>query len=228
MFALEPLCAACGQPVATPLSGCVCRACWDALPRIMPPRCRRCGAPRAAHGPACDQCDPRWQVISSTIALGVHDGPLREALHALKYGRRTSIARAIGHQLRDAAHDILYDADAVVPVPLHPWRAWWRGFNQATLLARTLDVTVVDALSRRRATRRQAALARDDRWANLHAVIAVTPRARRDLRGKTLVLVDDVVTTGATVTACARALREAGAREVRVATAARAVRRSSR
>ena len=116
----------------------------------------------------------------------------------------------------------------MVPVPLHPWRAWWRGFNQATLLARTLDVPVLDALSRRRATPRQAALARDDRWANLHAVIGVRTRARGDLRGKTLVLVDDVVTTGATVTACARALREAGARDVRVATAARAVRRSPR
>jgi ComF family protein len=179
------------------------------------------------HG-ACRQCDPRWQVIAASSALGEYDGPLRDILHALKYARRTSIAGAVACELREAARDVLDGADAVVPVPLHPLRSWRRGFNQARLIAGGLGLPVVDALVRRRATRRQASLTRDDRWSNLHAVIGVRARTAQRLRGATVVVVDDVVTTGATVTACARALREAGVAEVRVATAARAVRRSRR
>lgn len=153
---------------------------------------------------------------------------MRDILHALKYARRTSIAGVVARELRAASRDVLDGADAVVPVPLHPLRSWWRGFNQARLIAGGLGLPVVDALVRRRATARQASLTRDDRWSNLHAVIGAQARTAPRLRGATVVIVDDVVTTGATVTACARALREAGVAEVRVATAARAVRRSPR
>lgn len=180
------------------------------------------------HQRPCDQCDARWHAISHSIALGVHEGTLRDILHALKYERRTSISSRLAADLQLAAAPVLADADLVVPVPLHPWRAWWRGFNQARLVASGLGLPIVDALARTRQTRRQASLARDDRWQNLAAVIV--PRRRRSdrIRGKTVVIVDDIVTTGATVIACAKALKEAGATDVRVVTAARAVRRSPR
>jgi ComF family protein len=167
-------------------------------------------------------------VIAASVALGEHDGSLREILHALKYGRRTSIASTLATALREPARHVLDGAHAAVPVPLHPLRAWWRGFNQARLIAQGLGLPVVDALVRRRATLRQSALARDDRWTNLQAVIDMRRGAAARLRATTVVLVDDVVTTGATVTACARVLRAHGVAEVRVVSAARAVRRSPR
>jgi predicted amidophosphoribosyltransferase len=170
---------------------------------------------------------------------------LRDAVHALKYHGLVSVAVPIAARMRDAGRALLTGADAVVPVPLHPAREWRRGFNQAELLARRLDLPVVPALCRLRATTPQTGLDSRERARNVRGAFALAafPGARGATRwvnvlpwwrdaartaawvsGRVLVLVDDVSTTGATLEACARTLKDAGAREVRAITAARAVR----
>jgi ComF family protein len=173
-------------------------------------------------------------VFACARSAGEYDGSLRTIIHAFKYGRCRALAAPLGTLMREAGRDLLRDADAVVPVPLHPWRHFVRGFNQADDLARELKVPVWRVLRRPRhgppqavlsSGRRHANVARAFRARDLATIMAVPPSKRitRLFDGPTVVLVDDVLTTGATADACARALMHAGARTVRVLTAARAV-----
>ncbi|MGE0451239.1 MAG: ComF family protein [Vicinamibacterales bacterium] len=141
-------------------------------------------------------------------------------MHALKYDGRRSVAAGLGALMRVDGADVLADAHALVPVPLHPARLRSRGFNQAEDLAHHLGVPVVRALRRTRHTDAQANLTARDRVRNVSGAFAAT-RAAAAIRGATVVLVDDVRTTGATLDACALTLRECGVRGVRVLTAAR-------
>ena len=178
--------------------------------------------------------------------MGPYEGTLRAVVHALKYDRRRSVAAPLSALMREAGRDLLEDADAIVPVPLHPRREWSRGFNQADLLAAGLARPVRRLLSRVRATPPQVDLPAAQRHRNVREAFALNPRevarlstcstARhgvpgvagalagpRALDGLVLVVVDDVATTGATLEACARVLMEGGAAEVRALTAARVV-----
>ena len=178
--------------------------------------------------PACD-LGPLSTTLSHVRAVGPFDAVLRDVVHGLKFRSRRSLATRLGPLLRGAAGELLDDADAVVPVPLHPWRQWRRTYNQADLLAATLGRPVWHVLRRRRSTPPQTALDRHARQANVRHAFALggwmpgaEDRARRQVEGRTLVLVDDVLTTGATLEACARVLVDGGAREVRAVTVARA------
>ena len=152
----------------------------------------------------------------------MYEGTLRDVIQALKYGGRRSLARPLARLMVRAGGDLLDGADAVVPVPLHLVREYSRGFNQAAELARHLGVEVRHALRRTRPTVTQTDLPEPERYRNVRGAFAL----RRPVpRGSVLVVVDDVSTTGATLDACARVLLEAGAREVRGLTAARAAAR---
>ena len=149
---------------------------------------------------------------------------LRAVLHAFKYDGRRSLATPLGRLLREAGRDVLEGADAVVPVPLHPWKRLRRGFNQSADLARTLGVPVRPALRRSRATRTQAGLTPRQRRRNVAGAFTLAEWPWRvSVERQLLVLVDDVMTTGATLDACARVLKQAGAKEVRTLTLARAL-----
>jgi len=154
------------------------------------------------------------------MAAGAYDGPVRTLVHALKYDGRRSLAPPLAALMRERGAEVLAGAAAVVPVPLHWRRRLGRGFNQAADLARHLGPPRVAALRRTRATPTQTGLHRDDRRRNVRAAFTAT-RAASALRGHTVVLVDDVSTTGATLEACATALKAAGVREVRALTAGR-------
>jgi ComF family protein len=239
-FFLAPTCAACGGLLDHPLSSPVCDACWCAVPALTPPCCVRCGdalvSSRAA-GPLCGRCRRHDPVFTLARSAGRYEGSLRRIIHAFKYDRRRVLAAPLADLMRAAGGPVLAGADAVVPVPLHPWRALQRGFNQADDLARALGLPVWRALMRTRHGPPQAGLPASRRHANVRAAYALRgpvplpmrgPEwldavAARRLRNCVVVLVDDVMTTGATLEACGRVLAQAGVRSVRALTVARAV-----
>ena len=199
---------------------------------LAPPLCRSCGDPLPSWRvisvltERCPRCRRRTLLLDAGRAAGEYEGTLRDIVHAFKYESRRSLARPLGAMLRSAGADVLQDADCVVPVPLHPWRRLRRGFNQATDLARQLDLPVVHALCRWRATPAQTGLAAAARRQNVRGAFAIAPLGSAEtyatIEDGIVVLVDDVRTTGATLNECARVLKEAGAREVRALTVARA------
>jgi ComF family protein len=203
---LAPICAACRAPLDEPTRGAVCPACWRAITPLTPLGC--CALPPA---------------IALATAIGPYEETLRAIVQALKYDARPTLARHLAIRMRESGAEVLAGADIVVPVPLHRSRERTRGFNQARELARHLGMPVADALSRTRRTASQADLPAAKRDANVRG--AFTWRATVPVDGSIVVLVDDVVTTGATLNACARPLLDAGAKEVRALTAARAMAR---
>lgn len=187
-----------------------------------------CGDPlpswRAAtieHG-ICPRCRRTAGAIDRGCAAGLYDGALRSIVHALKYDGRQSIAPRLAALLRSCCADVLKDADAIVPVPLHPRRQWTRGFNQAEAIGRHLGVPMCPVLRRTRDTQPQIELPAAQRHKNIKDAFVV--RSAVEVAGKRLVVVDDVSTTGATLQECARVLKRAGARDVRTVTVARVVR----
>ena len=228
---IAPTCAACDTPLERPTLGCVCPSCWSSIHPLTEPFCERCGdllsTWRVSHTDSrlCARCRRLPRTIARGRAVAAHDGRLRDILHALKYDGRRSAAARLAALMAAAAPAILEDADFVVPVPLHFVRQYRRGFNQAEELARHLPVPMLRALRRRRSTATQTDLPEAQRHRNVRDAFAVRIWSRRRLRGATVVLIDDVSTTGATLDACAKALLEAGAKEVRALTAARAVSR---
>jgi len=220
-------CPACGRLLTRPRRGPLCEPCWASLPRHAGVTCR-CGVPLAAGTSACPRCRRARQPFSCGASLGPYEGTLRVVLHQLKYaGRRRAAGRLAEALLEEATvRALVATSDVLVPVPLHPRRLRERGFNQSALLAREIarrtgKATCADALRRRLDTVPQAGLSAAARRRNVRDAFAV--RRGPAVAGRTVVLVDDVLTTGATALACARRLGEAGAREVRLLTVARVV-----
>jgi ComF family protein len=224
---IAPGCAACGRPLDAPTRGAVCDACWDSIPMVTGPLCEICGDTLPSWRDVdddrrCGRCRRAGRIITAGRSLGPYEGALRDIIHALKYDKRRSLAKPLAARMALTAADVLAGAEAVVPVPLHFVRQWRRGFNQALEIARHLGMPVLECLRRRRATVTQTDLPEAQRHANVRGAFAV----RRPVRpGAVLVVVDDVSTTGATLDACALALLQAGAREVRGLTVARAAAR---
>jgi ComF family protein len=229
--ALCPVCdAALGSGRRDPL----CGGCWDSIRRLDPPLCARCGrpagldigdpaAPIGDGAPTCSACAVDPPPFQWARAAAEYAGPLREALHALKFRGRVALARPLGVLLLEQCGPARpARLDAVVPVPLAPARERERGFNQATLLAervaRAWDAPLRPRwLVRHRATSPQSDLGADERRANVRGAFAAAPA----VAGRHVVVVDDVLTTGATVAECARTLHGAGAAEVGVLSVAR-------
>ncbi len=220
-------CPACGRLLAHPGRGPLCEPCWASLPRHHAAACR-CGLPLAAGLGTCGRCRRGRQLFSAGASLGPYEGTLRVVLHELKYaGRRRAAGRLAEALLAEpAVRALVATSDVIVPVPLHPRRLRERGFNQAALLAHEIArragrPACPDALVRRLDTVPQAGLTAAARRRNVQGAFAV--RRKASVAGRTVTLVDDVLTTGATVLACARQLTDAGAREVRLVTVARVV-----
>jgi ComF family protein len=227
---LAPACAACNRPLEQPTQGPVCGACWQSIRPLTPPLCDRCGDPlpswRVVSLPIalCPRCRRAARFVDRGRAIGAYDGALRGIIHAFKYEGRRSLARPLGALMRQRGADVLDGAAWAVPVPLHLSRRRHRGFNQAADLARHVGVPMVAALRRVRATESQIGLPAAQRHRNVRDAFAAT-RDAAALRDSIVVLIDDVSTTGATLEACGRALKESGVREVRALTAARVVAR---
>jgi ComF family protein len=227
--ALPPLCASCRAPLGN--LGGLCAMCWSRVSFIAPPYCERLGIPFAYDpGPGILS----MEAIADPPAYGRaraavrYDDVARDLIHRLKYGDRLDLAATLGGWMGRAGRELLADADALLPVPLHWRRLWGRRFNQAAALAKVVAATrtlpvLTGALRRVRATPQQVGLSRSERAVNVQGAFAVTPDGKAAIHDKRLILVDDVLTSGATVDACARALLRAGARNVDVLVFARVV-----
>jgi ComF family protein len=231
---LPPLCLSCNEIVETP--GTLCAACWQRFCFVAPPYCERCAYPFAqdlGQGMLCGACIARPPRYRQARAALVYDQQSRRLVLPFKHGDRTDIARACGRWMARAGAELLLEADLVAPVPLHWRRLFTRRYNQAQLLARVVmrqagssshARLASDLLRRRRWTGSQTGLRAKERRDNVRRAFEIHPRWSADVAGKAVLLIDDVLTTGATVEACAFALQRGGARHVDVLTLARVVR----
>ncbi len=227
-IALPTLCVSCREPVD---GEGVCATCWAKLSFIAPPCCPRLGIP-FVYDPGPDMLSmeaiaspPAYQRARAAVR---YDDVARTLVHALKYQDRTDLAPAMGRWMARAGRELLDGADMLIPVPLHWRRAWRRRYNQSGALARVIarhsGVKVKgEVLQRVRATEQQIGLSRTQRATNVQGAFKVAPDRQSEVQGRRVVLIDDVLTSGATMDACARALLRARAAQVDVLVFARVV-----
>jgi len=227
-----PVCCACGEPVSRPD---FCARCRAAVVLLGAPLCARCGVPFATRGASdhlCGHCLVQAPPFGCARACAMYDArqsshdPVKSVLQRYKYSRNVGLARPLGQLLIERCPFPLINYDVIIPVPLHLNRLRWRGFNQANLLAAILGRDAglpVDPFSmeRTRPTLPQVELTEPERRRNVAHAFRITRPHR--VRGQRVLLLDDVYTTGATVTECARVLHEADAASIDVLVLARAV-----
>ncbi|WP_316013715.1 ComF family protein [Roseobacter sp. HKCCA0434] len=223
-----PRCMTC--PAETALAGGLCPDCFDAVEFISGTTCALCGTPvdTPAHGqrPVCEECERHPRPWTEGRATLVYGGIGRRAVLQLKHGDRLDIVPALATWMRRAGGDLIGAADLIVPVPLHWSRLVKRRYNQSAELVRALDPAkaVPELLARPRRTRSLDGTTRGERAAELDGAIAVHPRHADRVAEARVLIVDDVMTTGATLDACTRALLDHGASGVDVLVLARVVR----
>ena len=226
---LPPHCLTCDQPVDAP--GQFCPSCFGKTHLITAPHCVRCGVPfeAADQGGVTGECmecradPPPWGVARAALR---YDEQARRIILPFKYGDRVETARALAPLMARAGRELLRGADWLVPVPLHRRRLLSRRYNQAALLARALGrlsgtKTLLDALQRVRSTRPLAVMSPTQRAAEVEGAIRVRPARAAALQDARVLLIDDVLTSGATARSCVRALLASGAARVDVLAAAR-------
>jgi ComF family protein len=225
-----PTCLACRAAIAE--AGALCSRCWPRMRFIERPFCERLGTPFEQDlGPGLLSpqaiADPPVFARARAVAR-FEDGPARQLVHRLKYSDRGELAKPMGRWMARAGVDILAGADALAPVPLHALRLWTRRFNQAAALADAIAKETGAPcepflLSRVKATQSQVGLSRAQRADNVQGAFQVSAEARGRVKGRRIVLVDDVLTSGATANAAARALLRGGAAQVDLLVFARVV-----
>ena len=226
---LPPHCVACDAEVDVP--GLLCADCFRQTGFITEPFCARCGVPfgnAALGGPdrLCPGCRAAPPVFGRARAALRYDAPGRRLILPFKHADRTEIAEVLAPHMVRAGAALLHDADLLVPVPLHRGRLFRRRYNQAALLSRAVGRIsglrcLVDALVRQRATASLGDMSAVERAAEVAGAFVVRPSRARHVVGRRVLLVDDVVTSGATTNACAAVLLAAGATSVDVLAAAR-------
>jgi ComF family protein len=225
-----PTCLACRA--ATAATGALCPQCWSKMRFIERPYCERLGTPFEQDlGPGLLSpqaiADPPVFARARAVAR-FEDGPARQLVHRLKYSDRGELSKPMGRWMARAGAEILVGADALTPVPLHALRLWTRRFNQAAALAHAV-AREIDApyepflIARVKATQSQVGLSRAQRADNVQGAFRVPAQAQARLKGRRIVLVDDVLTSGATANAAARALLRGGAAQVDLLVFARVV-----
>lgn len=227
---LPPRCIGTGEIVSTP--GTVSAEFWQQLSFIEAPYCSVCGLPfdmPMLAGSLCASCIDHPPRFDQARAAVVYNDASRKLILAFKYGDRLNAVITFIPWLKRAGATLTASADVLVPVPLHKSRLWKRRYNQASILACALAKEILkpcypDGLLRTRATVPQKGLTKKERYQNVHHAFCVNPKYRQSFQGKTVLLVDDVFTSGATLNECAHALKKSGAAAVHVLTIARVTR----
>jgi ComF family protein len=213
-----PTCSGCGAATADP--GALCPSCWSGLRLIEDPVCQRYGTPFAVDLGVGPLLSPRAiaepPVFARGRAVALYEGVARSLVHRLKYEDRLDLAAVMARMMAARGRTLIAEAECLVPVPLHRGRLWRRRFNQAALLAQIIAQDakrpfLPAALVRVRATRTQVGLSRAARAENLSGAFQVPASEAHRIRGRRILLIDDVTTTGATGNAAARTLLRAGA-----------------
>ena len=226
-FALPPRCGGCGTIVDEVDS--FCADCWRKLEFLGPGGCTHCGLPlEATDAEICAVCLARPPRLDRIRAAVAYDDISRSIALRLKYGRKVALARTMSRYMQPLIGDLPSGA-ILVPVPLHRSRLWQRGFNQAAMVAKELSRRIgapvaLDALKRTRATPPLKGLNMRQRRRTVAGAFRTS--GATELRGQTILLIDDVLTTGSTANACARVLKRAGAARVELISWARVVRPS--
>jgi len=224
---LPPLCLSCDAPTGAHRT--LCADCWSHIHFIAAPFCSGCGVPfdvPMGEGALCGGCIAAPSEFSKARAPMLYDDFSRRLVLGFKHADRTHPAPALASWMQRAGAEFWDEADYVAPVPLHRWRLFRRRYNQAALLAKQLGrltqkLVLIDLMERRRATPIQGHLSRKERLVNVKGAFCVQSRYRKQIENKTIILIDDVLTTGATVNECSRVLLKAGAKAVNVLTLAR-------
>lgn len=222
---LPPQCLACSTVVDTP--GHLCGPCFGRFTFITPPHCGICGLPldqTITDDLICGACVVERPVYGQARAVFIYDEHSRPLVLKLKHGDRTDMAVHLAKWLQRSGREVLAAADILVPVPLHRWRLLMRAYNQSALLAHAVGklsgkAVAADVLIRTKPTPPQGGLSRKERRRNVAKAFGV--RKAANIENKRVVLVDDVLTSGATANACALALMQAGAAAVDVLALAR-------
>jgi ComF family protein len=228
-FLFPPACPGCGRMLAR--HSALCQECWQSIVFIERPYCEVLGIPFShdlGSGILSAEAIANPPDFDRLRAVCTFNGTARNLVHALKYRDRTELAPMMALWMARAGKELLEAGDAIIPVPLHSFRLMSRRFNQAAELAGALSrlterPMLGSAVRRTRNTKHQVGLGRSGREENVRGAFAVTERGRMEIAGKRIVLVDDVYTTGATVSAVARLLRRSGAADISVLTFAMAV-----
>jgi ComF family protein len=230
---LPPRCLACGEPVAGIRQ--LCAPCWSGAEFVSDPKCARCGLPLdfdLGADAVCGACARQAPVYHRARAALRYEGTGRSLILALKHGDRTDAAPALAAWMARAGSDVLAECDMIVPVPLHRRRLFDRRFNQSAMLASALGRIAAkpclpEALVRARPTPPQKGLSRAARFRNLAGAISLRDGVGQTLADQRILLIDDVMTTGATAESCTRALLRGGCAGVDVLTVARVVRQDA-
>lgn len=201
-----------------------CPDCQARVPRIHKSFCEKCGIPTKG-ADLCEKCKSNPPAYRMMRSWAVFDSPIQNGLHTMKYRRNIGLGEAIAMQMADFVHSLHWQLDVLIPVPLGKKRLKERGYNQVALVARPLAYQIgiryePDALWKTRETRSQVGLTISQRSENVQNAYQADSTVVKD---KSILIMDDVATTGSTISACTAALRSAGAQEVYVLTIARAL-----
>jgi len=226
-FALPPRCAGCGEIVIADLQ--FCAECWQSLELLSGTGCELCGVPIPSNMAICAPCIQEAPDHDGAIAVAAYGDLARTIVLKLKHGRKVGLARLIARMLLPRMPK---EQGILIPVPAHRWRIFGRGFNQSALIARHLAASsglplFLDALQRRRPTAMLRGASARERARIVRGAFSIDRQFFPQLKGRTVFLVDDVYTSGATANACARALKRSGARKVIVLCWARVVLREA-
>jgi ComF family protein len=222
--AFPPKCVICGQK--TSVAHSACPNCWGKIDFITAPMCKKCGIPLAYEGDYHRRCPEAKHYYSSSVSAIKYNEQAANLIQKFKFADRVDLAKVMATWMVQAGNHLLAKADILTPAPMHVAKLKDRGYNQAALLTKQVAKIstkpyILDLLEKTKATPAQSSLSQKERRKNLKGVFRLNPKYRNILKGKTIVIIDDISTTGSTAHECSKILAREGAKNIFVLTCAK-------